>query len=233
MATSAPPPDRPRNFHHLRGRYRPSTLSTGRAAPLAPAAPKPGPLAPGQRWSAGRKREVVLRLIRGEAAGMLSRELGLPMFKLEQWRQKAEAALDGALKEREADPADGQLAAAMQRIGEPSMEVELLRARLGALPQGGPTLWSAGGRADGRGDLPRERPAVRRPARLPGLGRAALQLLRRPSAEAGQQPCPGPGTPRAKAGGLRRRPARRHQGRPRAFALDRRGAPKGLGPACG
>jgi transposase len=62
---------------------------------------------------------------------MLSRELGLPMFKLEQWRQKAEAALDGALKEREADPADGQLAAAMQRVGELSMEVELLRARIG------------------------------------------------------------------------------------------------------
>jgi transposase len=108
----------------------PSTLSTGRAAPLAPVAPKPSPLAPGQRWSAGRKREVVLRLMRGEAAEPLSRELGLPMFKLEQWRQKAEAALDRALKERGADPADGQLSAAMQRIGELSMEVELPRARI-------------------------------------------------------------------------------------------------------
>ena len=44
--------------------------------------------------------------------------------------QKAEAALDGALKEREADTADGELAAAMQRIGELSMEIELLRARM-------------------------------------------------------------------------------------------------------
>ncbi len=113
------------------GGRSPSTLSTGRAAPPAPGAPKPGPLAPGQRWSVGRKREVVLRLLRGESAEMLSRELGLPLFKLEQWRQKAEAALDGALKEREADPADGQLAAAMQRIGELSMENELLRARIG------------------------------------------------------------------------------------------------------
>jgi transposase len=102
------------------GGRSPSTLSTGRA----------GPLAPGQRWSAARKREVVLRLMRGEAAELLSRELGLPLFKLEQWRQKAEAALEGALKEREADPADAQLAAAMQRIGELSMEVELLRAKM-------------------------------------------------------------------------------------------------------
>src|SRR5687767_15312929 len=81
-----------------------------------------GPLAPGQRWSVARKREVVLRLLRGEGAELLSRELGLPMFKLEQWRQKAEAALDGALKEREADTAGTELAAAMQRIGELSME---------------------------------------------------------------------------------------------------------------
>jgi hypothetical protein len=112
------------------GRRSPSTLSTGRAAPPVPGAPRPGPLAPGQRWSVARKREVVLRLLRGEPTELLSRELGLPTFKLEQWRRKAEAALDGALKEREADPADGQLAAAMQRIGELSMEVELLRARI-------------------------------------------------------------------------------------------------------
>src|SRR3712207_4670812 len=51
----------------------PSTLSTGRA----------GPLAPGQRWSVARKREVVLRLLRGEFAEFLSRELGLPTYKLE------------------------------------------------------------------------------------------------------------------------------------------------------
>ncbi len=68
--------------------------------------------------------------MRGESAELLSREFGVPIFKLEHWRQKAEAALEGALKEREADPADGQLAAALQRIGELSMEVELLRARI-------------------------------------------------------------------------------------------------------
>ena len=118
------------------GERSPPTLSTG-LAPPAPAAaptcvpaPRIGPLAPGQRWSVARKRDVVLRLLRGESAELLSRELGLPIFKLEQWRQKAEAALEGALKERETDPADGQLAAAMQRIGELSMEIELLRAKM-------------------------------------------------------------------------------------------------------
>ncbi len=107
-----------------------STLSTG----LPDVTQNPstiGPLAPGQRWSVARKREVVLRLLRSESVELLSRELGVPIYKLEQWREKADAALDGALKERESDPASGELAAAMQRIGELSMEVELLRARIG------------------------------------------------------------------------------------------------------
>jgi hypothetical protein len=112
------------------GGRSPSTLSTGQGAPASGSGATLGPLAPGQRWSAGRKREVVLRLMCGESAELLSRELGLPIFKLEQWRQKADAALEGALKERDADQADGQLAAAMQRIGELSMENELLRARI-------------------------------------------------------------------------------------------------------
>ena len=41
---------------------------------------------PGQRARAARKREVVLRLMRVESAELLSRELGLPVFKLEHWR---------------------------------------------------------------------------------------------------------------------------------------------------
>ena len=112
------------------GGRSPSTLSTGRSAPAARGGAAAGPLAPGQRWSAPRKREVVLRLMRGEAAELLSRELGLPVFTLGQWRQRAEAGLEGALKEREADPAAGQLAAALQRIGELTMENDLLRAKM-------------------------------------------------------------------------------------------------------
>ena len=112
------------------GGRSPSTLSPGEGTSAAKDGAALGPLAPGQRWSATRKREVVLRLMRGEAAELLSRELGLPVFKLARWRQKAEAALEGALKEREADPAEGQLAAAMQRIGELSMANELLRAKM-------------------------------------------------------------------------------------------------------
>ena len=47
---------------------------------------------------------------------------------LKRWSQKAEAALDGALQERDTDAVDGELATAMQRIGELSMGNELLRS---------------------------------------------------------------------------------------------------------
>ena len=111
------------------GGRRPSALSTGHGGTNG-ARPAIGALGPGQRWSVGRKRDVVLRLLRGESTELLSRELGVPLYKLEQWRAKADAALDGALKERETDTATDELAAAMQRIGELSMENELLRSRI-------------------------------------------------------------------------------------------------------
>lgn len=114
------------------GGRRPSTLSTG--ADASSSAPETGPLGPGQRWSLARKRGVVLRLLRGEAAELVSREIGVPVYKLERWLEKAEAALEDALKEREADTGGTELSAALQRIGELSMENELLRAKMGQTP---------------------------------------------------------------------------------------------------
>ena len=92
-----------------------------------------GALAPGQRWSAGRKREVVLRMLRGESLDELSRELGVEMYRLEQWRDKALAGLEASLKDREDDPLSRELDAAKRHIGELSMENELLRTRARAL----------------------------------------------------------------------------------------------------
>ena len=85
-----------------------------------------GPLATGQRWSLARKREVALRLLRGEPIDALSRELGVEVYRLERWKDKALAGLDACLKEREGDPLQNQLDAALRRIGELSMENELL-----------------------------------------------------------------------------------------------------------
>lgn len=90
-----------------------------------------GSLGPGQRWSAGRKREVVLRLLRAEPVELLSRELGVEMFRLEEWRTQALAGIDAALKRRhDGDPGKAELDAALKRIGELTMENELLRAKM-------------------------------------------------------------------------------------------------------
>jgi transposase len=88
-----------------------------------------GGLAPGQRWSAGRKREVVLRVLRGESLDALSRELGVEIYRLEEWRDKALSGLDAGLKDRQDDPLGRELDAAKRHIGELSMEIELLRTR--------------------------------------------------------------------------------------------------------
>lgn len=92
---------------------------------------KLGPLAPGQRWTVARKREAVLRLLRGESVEVLSRELGVEIYRLERWREKALGGIDAVLREREGDPLQAELDAAMKRIGELTMENELLWRKTG------------------------------------------------------------------------------------------------------
>ena len=64
------------------GERRSSTLSTARDDETIAA------LAPGQRWSLARKREVVLRVMQGEPVEGLSRRLAVPVWKLERWRER-------------------------------------------------------------------------------------------------------------------------------------------------
>ena len=94
-----------------------------------------GPLAPGQRWSAGRKWEAVLRLLRGEPLDALSRELGVEIYGLEEWRERALAGMDLSLKNRQGDPLAEELNVAKRHIGELSMANELLRERARVLEE--------------------------------------------------------------------------------------------------
>jgi len=88
---------------------------------------EPGAAAEVKRWSAGRKKEVVLRLLRGEPVDAISREVSVPIYKLEQWRDRALAGIDIGLRERESDPLERQLDEANRRLGELVMEVEILQ----------------------------------------------------------------------------------------------------------
>ncbi len=73
---------------------------------------KQGPLGPKQRWSARRKREVVLRLLHGEPLDAVSRDVGVEVYRLEQWREKALLGIDEALRDRTGDPLQTELDAA-------------------------------------------------------------------------------------------------------------------------
>ena len=88
---------------------------------------EPGAAAIVTRWSAGRKKAVVLRLLRGEPVDAVSREVAVPIYKLEQWRDRALTGIDAGLKERENDPLEKALDDAKRRIGELVMEVEILQ----------------------------------------------------------------------------------------------------------
>ena len=89
-----------------------------------------GALAPGQRWSASRKRDVVLRLLRGESLEMVSREVGLELYRLEAWQARALAGLELGLKAQAGEPLAAELDAAKRHIGELSMEIERWGAAL-------------------------------------------------------------------------------------------------------
>ena len=118
----------PRAVSHSRSRYCCSARrATGVGADAA--AMGSGALAPGQRWSASRKRDVVLRLLRGEPLDPVSREVGVEVYRLERWKTRALAGLELGLKEQAGEPLAAELDAAKRHIGELSMENELLRSR--------------------------------------------------------------------------------------------------------
>ena len=80
------------------------------------------------RWSAGKKMDAVLRLLRGESLDALSRELGVEAHRLAAWRDEFLAAGREGLKgQRTLDDEDRRLRDAERKIGELTMEVEVWR----------------------------------------------------------------------------------------------------------
>jgi len=80
------------------------------------------------RWGARRKEEVVLRLLRGEGLDALARETGQAAGTISRWREEFLAAGREGLKSRPAPVEDRRLVEAQRKIGELSMEIDILRA---------------------------------------------------------------------------------------------------------
>src|SRR5581483_4716667 len=82
-----------------------------------------------RRWSSRRKTEVVLGRLRGEALDALSRELGGTAATLAHGRDQFLAAGQAGVRSRATDARDEDVARLRAKIGELTMENELLRER--------------------------------------------------------------------------------------------------------
>jgi len=77
-----------------------------------------------ERWSAKRKMEIVLRLLRGEPLDQVSRDTQVPAHQLEDWQRRFLDAGQRGLRSRR-DPEERELTLAKAKIGELTMRLEL------------------------------------------------------------------------------------------------------------
>ena len=90
------------------------------ATPSEPSSP-PNEVELPERWSVQRKSELVLRLLRGEALDVVSRESQVPAHELKSWKR---IFLERGLKIR-SDPEERELRLTRAKIGELMMRFEL------------------------------------------------------------------------------------------------------------
>ena len=92
----------------------------------------------GGRMSRQRKKDAVLRLLRGEDLETVSRSLGVTAATLTSWRDSFLAAGEAALASR---PADGETLESERlkaRLGEMLLQHELLEQKITSLEGGRP-----------------------------------------------------------------------------------------------
>jgi transposase len=97
-----------------------------------------GGAGPERRNSARRKLAAVTRLLRGEPLETVAREFNVTVARLSEWRDRALAAAEVAMKERERDSRDEELLRLKAKLGEVTMANELLEQKIAALEGGRP-----------------------------------------------------------------------------------------------
>ena len=90
-----------------------------------------------RRMTAGRKRDAVLRLLRGEPLEIVARELAVTAADLSAWRDAFLEAGAASLKSRERDDRDETIDRLRTKVGELTMDGELLQAKIERLEAGG------------------------------------------------------------------------------------------------
>src|SRR5271166_1215625 len=87
-------------------------------SPIAGAGAPSGVDAGPKRYSVQRKMAVVARLLRGEPLDVVARETNVSVAKLTEWRDRALAGAASALKERERDDREDEIARLKSKVGE-------------------------------------------------------------------------------------------------------------------
>jgi transposase len=90
-------------------------------------------LSRGGRMSRKRKRDAVLRLLRGEDLEILSRALGVTAATLSGWQDTFVAAGEASLATRSTDGEALETERLKAKLGEMLLERELLEAKIAAL----------------------------------------------------------------------------------------------------
>jgi len=87
--------------------------------------------------TAGRKRDAVVRLLRGEPLEIVARELSVTAADLSAWRDAFLEAGAASLKSRPRDDRDETIDRLRTEVGELTMDNELLHSKIDRLEVGG------------------------------------------------------------------------------------------------
>jgi transposase-like protein len=79
------------------------------------------------RWTADKKADAVLRLLKGETLDAVSRDLGLPGHELETWRSEFISQGKEGLRSKPRTQDDRKLDEAQKVIGQLTMENAILK----------------------------------------------------------------------------------------------------------
>ena len=92
----------------------------------------------GGRMSVKRKRDVVLRLLRGEDLEIVSRQMGVTAATLSSWREAFLSGGEGSLKSRPDDGRDELIRRLEAKVGQTLMDNDLLREKIARMEGGQP-----------------------------------------------------------------------------------------------
>jgi len=83
-----------------------------------------------QRFTAKRKLQAVQRLMGGESLEAVSRELGVTVAQLSEWRDAALASAEAGLKAQPRDQRDDEIVRLKSKLGDVTMDNELLQEKV-------------------------------------------------------------------------------------------------------